>query len=131
MLNGSISRVHLNGCLVTFSPVRSSFAQGAPISCQEWVVVMQHLISCLNTLQAMMHLASDPLPSGSSFTASMVNADTMILRLEHDGTVARWHDGTAARRYDSTAVRDASRLFEDAGGPAKSVPKTQKHLTPS
>ena len=111
LLNGSVSKVRVNGFLSAPVPVRSSLAQGAPISCQEWVIVLQPLMSYLNSLQATGRLSGAALPSGALLPATMAYADdtkTLVLDPERDGT----------------AVRDAFRLFQAAGGPAQSLPKS-------
>ena len=50
LLNSSVSKVRINGFLSAPFPVRSFLAQGAPISCQEWVFVLQPLMSYMHSL---------------------------------------------------------------------------------
>jgi hypothetical protein len=50
LLDGSTCRVRLNGAFTLAFPVESGLFQGSSLSCQEWVIALQPLVSYLNTL---------------------------------------------------------------------------------
>ncbi|KAG1651835.1 hypothetical protein FOA52_010472 [Chlamydomonas sp. UWO 241] len=50
LLHGSVSRARVNGFLSPEFPVRSSLARGLAVSCQEWLIVFQPLVSYLGRL---------------------------------------------------------------------------------
>jgi hypothetical protein len=66
LLGGTTSRVRINGHLSDAFPVTISLAKGAYVSCQQWAIVLQPLISCMS-LRVSLHPASPLGPSGSVF----------------------------------------------------------------
>jgi exonuclease III len=52
LLDGSTCRVRINGVFSVDFPVENGLFQGSSLSCQEWVIVLQPLVSYLDSLQA-------------------------------------------------------------------------------
>lgn len=81
LLHGSVSRARVNGFLTPEFPVRSSLAQGSAVSCQEWLMVFQPLISYLSSLAAMGRIPTIALPSGilAPVTIEFADDSTMVI----------------------------------------------------
>ena len=73
--------MRVNGFFTPDFSVTSGLFQGSSLSCQEWVVVLQPLVSYLSSLQRCGQLASFPLPSGIAAPASLQFADESNGRL--------------------------------------------------
>ena len=110
LLGGTSSRVRLNGFLSAAFPVHHSLAQGASVSCQQWAIVMQPLVSYLESLRAQGHITSVGLPGGVPAPASMQYADDV----KHP---------TVDPDSDLPPVQEAYSLFEVASGVAQSTTK--------
>jgi hypothetical protein len=111
LLDGSTCRVRLNGAFTVAFPVESGLFQGSSLSCQEWVIAMQPLVSYLNTLQAQQHIAALQLPSGEPAPAVCLHADdTKSAMLDPD--------------RDGPVVKEAFALARAAGMPALNASKT-------
>ena len=52
LLHGSSATVRVNRLYTARFPVRSGLAQGAAVSCQEWLIAFQPLVSYLDSLAA-------------------------------------------------------------------------------
>jgi len=110
LLGGARSRARINGFLSASFPVNHSLAQGASVSCQQWAIVLQPLVSYLESLRSQGRLTSIALPDGESAPASMQYADDV----KHPTT-----DPDA----DLPVVQGAYHLFQTASGVAQSAPK--------
>lgn len=111
LLKGSSSSVRVNGFLTPFFDVTSGLFQGSSLSCQEWVIVLQPLVSYLTSLQHTGRLASFQLPSGRTAPAALAHADdTKLVVLQPD--------------TQGHIIRDAFNLSRRAGNPAQSAAKT-------
>ena len=111
LLDGSACRVRLNGAFTLPFPVESGLFQGSSLSCQEWVIAIQPLVSYLGTLQANGSIATLPLPSGQPAPAVCLHADdtkSPTLRPDEDGL----------------AIKEAFALAREAGMPALNTDKT-------
>ena len=111
LLDGSKCRVRLNGVFTLPFPVESGLFQGSSLSCQEWVISMQPLVSYLNKLQAAGRIASLHLPSEAPAPAVNLHADdtkSPTLRPDEDGPV----------------IQEAFALARAAGLPALNTSKT-------
>lgn len=118
LLNGSTSRVRVNGFFCPAFPVRASLAQGSAVSCQEWLIVFQPLVSYLNSLAATGRLTSIELPSGTTAPASSDFADDSAI------VVCGSSADPAAADAEAAVVRDAFAVFCGAAGPAQSCGKS-------
>jgi len=78
LLHGSVSRARVNGFLTPEFPVRSSLAQGSAVSCQEWLIAFQPLVSYLGTLASSGRIT---LPSGAlaPVTTEFADDSTMVI----------------------------------------------------
>ena len=112
LMAGSSAVVRLNGFLSTPFPVSNGLPQGSALSCTQWVVVLQPMVSYLNQLQAAGHIASHPLPSGAPAPAAPAYADDTAELVRDPAT-------------DGVVIREAFALGHRAGLPALSVPKTR------
>ena len=110
LLGGMHSCVRVNGFLSTAFPVRHSLAQGASVSCQQWAIVLQPLVSYLDSLRAQGRLTAVALPSGTHAPASMQYADD-VKHLTTDPDA------------DLPVVQGAYALFQEAAGVAQSTAK--------
>jgi len=112
LLSGTRAQVRLNGFLTASFPVLGGLPQGGAISCPEWAIVLEPLLSYLNDLRSQGHLRSVALPGGSLAPAAPAFADdtkTLLVDPDSDGPV----------------VLAAFQLAARAGLPAQSVPKTK------
>jgi exonuclease III len=75
LLNGSKAAVRINGFLSPDFAMQSGLFQGSALSCQEWVVVLQPLMSYFGKLQSTGRLSTFALPSGRPAPAVMAYAD--------------------------------------------------------
>ena len=111
LLDGSTCRVRLNGAFTPGFPVESGLFQGSSLSCQEWVISLQPLVSYLNELRSLGHITPLPLPSGDLAPAACAHADdTKSPCLNPDS--------------DGVAIKEAFALARAAGLPALNAAKT-------
>ena len=111
LFGGTSARVRINGFLSDSFPITSSLAQGASVSCQHWAIVLQPLVSYLQTLQASGRVASVMLPSGAAAPASQEFADDVkVLLVDPDA--------------DGPAVKEAFLLNQRASGVGQSAEKS-------
>jgi hypothetical protein len=75
LLRGTTSRVRINGFFSPSFAVSNALAQGASVSCQEWAIVLQPLVSYLESLRAQGCISTIILPSGGPAPASLQFAD--------------------------------------------------------
>ena len=111
LFGGTSARVRVNGFLSDSFPITSSLAQGASVSCQHWAIVLQPLVSYLQTLQASGRVASVMLPSGAVAPASQEFADDIKVLLVDPDT-------------DGPAVREAFLINQRASGVGQSAKKS-------
>lgn len=111
LLTGSTSMVRINGFLSAQFAVRSGLFQGSSLSCQEWVIVLQPLISYLNKLQHTGRVTSYALPSGAMAPLALAYADDTQTLVLHPDT-------------EGPAVVQAFEMSARAGNPGISVPKS-------
>ena len=112
LMGGSSARVRLNGFLTAPFPVRNGLPQGSALSCTEWVIALQPLVSYLNHLQSIGRISPLSLPSGAPAPAAPAFADDMTARV-------------LSPTADGLAYREAFELGHRAGLPALSVSKTR------
>lgn len=111
LMNGSSAMVRVNGFLTPEFPVSSGLFQGSSLSCQEWVMVLQPLVSYLSSLQHSGQLAALPLPCGRPAPAALAHADdTKMVLIDPD--------------VHGPVIRAAFLKARSAGNPAQSAPKT-------
>ena len=111
LLQGSSCRVRVNGAFSRPFPVSSGLFQGSSLSCQEWVIALQPLVSYLDTLQAQGRIATLALPSHDSAPVALAHADdTKFKTLRPD--------------QDGPAIKEAFAVARAAGLPGLSAPKT-------
>jgi exonuclease III len=111
LLDGSSCRVRVNGAFTLAFPVESGLFQGSSLSCQEWVIALQPLVSYLNKLQAQGHIATLPLPSEEPAPAACAHADdTKSPSLQPD--------------QDGPAIKEAFAVARAAGMPALNPSKS-------
>lgn len=115
--SGTTCAVRVNGFFTTSFPVRSGLAQGSALSCQQWDIACQVLVSYLSTLQSSGRLASFPLPSGRPAPPILAFADdTTVPVLDPDQLTA-----VILPAFQSNAA---------AGNPSQSQAKTVlQHIT--
>jgi exonuclease III len=111
LLDGSSCRVRVNGAFTVAFPVESGLFQGSSLSCQEWVIALQPLVSYLGTLQAQGRIATLPLPSEEPAPAACAHADdTKSPSLQPD--------------QDGPAIKEAFAVARAAGMPALNPSKS-------
>ena len=111
LLQGSSCRVRVNGAFSGAFPVSSGLFQGSSLSCQEWVIALQPLVSYLGKLQAQGKIAPLALPSQEQAPVVLAHADdTKFKTLRPD--------------QDGPAIKEAFALARAAGLPGLSAPKT-------
>ena len=111
LLDGSSCRVRINGTFTLAFPVESGLFQGSSLSCQEWVIVLQPLVSYLNKLQAQGRISTLRLPSEEPAPAACAHADdTKSPTLQPD--------------QDGPAIKEAFAVARAAGMPALNPSKT-------
>ena len=119
-LQGTTSRVRVNGFLSPSFPTSSGLPQGSALSCTQWVILLEPFVAYLNSLQAAGRLSSLPLPDASPAPAVVSFADdskSKILHPDEDGPV----------------LKAAYSLAQAAGLPQQSTAKTKLlllHLPP-
>ena len=114
LLYGSTARVRINRWFSPAFPVRSSLAQGSAVSCVEWVIVLQPLVSYLNSIS----IKRAMLPSGAPapvITSFADDSTSLVLGDANDPSTAD---------SDAAATREAFQTFAAAGGPEQSLPKS-------
>jgi exonuclease III len=111
LLNGSSAMVRVNGFLTPSFQVTSGLFQGSSLSCQEWVMVLQPLVSYLSSLQHSGQLTALPLPCGRAAPAAMAHADDTKMVLTDPDT-------------HGLVIKAAFLKARSAGNPAQSAPKT-------
>ena len=112
LMAGSSAVIRLNGFLTAPFPVRNGLPQGSALSCTQWVIVLQPMVSYLNHLRSVGHLPFLPLPSGAPAPAAPSFADDSIPCVQDPAV-------------DGVVVREAFALGHRAGLPALSVSKTR------
>lgn len=118
LLAGTTARVRLNRYVGAAFPVTSSLAQGSAVSCVEWVIVLQPLLSYLDSLAAQGHIRFMPLPSGRPAPVAPAYAD------DTTASIIGEPDNASAADESAAAVCAAFHLFHQAGGPAQSLQKS-------
>ena len=112
LMNGSSTRVRLNGFFTTSFPNTSGFPQGGALSCNQWVIIFEPFITYNNQLRSCGTLQSFRLPSGELAPATLSFAD--------DGKHFVLNPAT-----DGPIIKETYVVANSAGLPAQSVPKTR------
>lgn len=118
LLAGTTARVRLNRYVGAAFPVTSSLAQGSAVSCVEWVIVLQPLLSYLDSLAAQGRIRCIALPSGLPAPVALAYADDTTTSIIGEASDPSTADNGAVE------VREAFDLFQAAGGPAQSLQKS-------
>jgi hypothetical protein len=111
LLDGSACRVRINGAFSEAFPVSGGLFQGSSLSCQEWVIALQPLVSYLGSLQAQGRISHLLLPSAALAPAACAHADdTKLVALDPD--------------RDGPAIKEAFAVARAAGLPALNSSKS-------
>jgi hypothetical protein len=111
LLDGSACRVRINGAFSEAFPVSGGLFQGSSLSCQEWVIALQPLVSYLGSLQAQGRISHLLLPSAALAPAACAHADdTKLVALDPD--------------RDGPAIKEAFAVARAAGTPSPSSQRT-------
>ncbi|KAG1654477.1 hypothetical protein FOA52_006838 [Chlamydomonas sp. UWO 241] len=116
LLGGAKVRVRVNGFFTPDFPMDSGLFQGSALSCMEWVIVFQPVLSYLSSLQASGTLTKFRLPGpngvgeGSEAPPAQAFADDVTL-------------ATRCPESDIARFQTALALSRSAGNPGESVNK--------
>ncbi|KAG1655372.1 hypothetical protein FOA52_012671 [Chlamydomonas sp. UWO 241] len=116
LLGGAKVRVRVNGFFTPDFPMDSGLFQGSALSCMEWVIVLQPVMSYLSSLQAGGTLTTFRLPGpngvgeGSEAPPAQAFADDVTL-------------ATRCPESDIARFQTALALSRSAGNPGESVNK--------
>ena len=116
LLAGANVRVRVNGFLTDSFPMTSGIFQGSALSCMEWVIVLQPVMSYMSSLQAAGTLSTPRLPGpdgvghGPDAPPAQAFADDLTLV-------------TCSPASDIKELQLALTLSRSAGNPAESIGK--------
>ena len=114
VMTGTTACVRINGFYSAVFPVTRSLPQGGSVSCQGWAIVMEPLVSYLNTLQSGKPLPTVlTMPDGSMAPAAPSYADDVSPVVTDPSR-------------DIPSLQGAFTVFRDASGVAQSF--TKSHL---
>ena len=112
LMNGSTSRVRVNGFLTTAFPNSSGLPQGGALSCTQWVILFEPFLTYLNQLRSNGRLSSFCLPSGEQAPTVLSFADDSKTCLQDPA-------------LDGPIIKEAYLKATSAGLPAQSIAKTR------